>query len=558
MELQNDIACFGTLCTRDVINNRPYYLVTYEQDGRGKTKWIAKNVSREFISERGYKLVKAAKTIEAEHPECEAIKMEFTIDDNGKVSILSWEPIERINSMAKTMTDKEFADTKSFAKCGYLDTNHILSDGAYWNTVDQLGSNPRPLDYSLFRELIALDVWNSALADMGYTSVDGELTQKIGNKPYTSVNYTFEALTPSGIPEPFRFKLFDYYERMLKKDKTLHNSLEKDLIFNIYDFGTEDRLAGLLEDGFTSEEVDIVRKGVLSITKNMLTGYYKMYEEDRESINELGLIRCRLRECNPWEEDNVMKLYKYINEMLEAISRCGTPQYARQTRCTFMAKRMCETLVDKGYYSRKDMDDFIGSISTESKKLKNDLKRYTVGTMTKEEFNSLYGELRSGIFDIRVDSFEKLNIQPGEYFTGLNQAPCEEEDKVFMLDTNVLKRALDEIGFDITPEKFLEYIVLCYKNKDKFKFEITKSLNLLLEIINHMGEVLGIAREDMSYLEICELLSYHSRDSYIQTIESRRSMYHANTYLLLPDIIFGVGDIDMVELDRRINIESYI
>ncbi len=50
-----------------------------------------------------------------------------------------------------------------------------------------------------------------------------------------------------------------------------------------------------------------------------------------------------------------------------------------------------------------------------------------------------------------------------------------------------------------------------------FKFEFTKSLSLMLDVIVKLGEVMAIPREDMSYLEIQDLLSYHSRDSYIQT-----------------------------------------
>ena len=67
-----------------------------------------------------------------------------------------------------------------------------------------------------------------------------------------------------------------------------------------------------------------------------------------------------------------------------------------------------------------------------------------------------------------------------------------------------------------------------------------------------MGDILGIAREDMSYLEIQDLLSYHSRDSYIQIIEMRRNMYHANRYLMLPEVIFDVGDIDVVDFSNVI------
>ena len=76
---------------------------------------------------------------------------------------------------------------------------------------------------------------------------------------------------------------------------------------------------------------------------------------------------------------------------------------------------------------------------------------------------------------------------------------------------------------------------------------LLSSISLILDMIAVVGELHGIDREDMSYLEIQELISYHSRDSYIQIIQSRRDMYHAYSYLVLPDLIFDVGDIDVIE-----------
>ncbi len=54
----DNVRISGVVFTRDIIYNRPYYMVTYDDNGstdsvtsgvRGKTKWIAKNASREFL-----------------------------------------------------------------------------------------------------------------------------------------------------------------------------------------------------------------------------------------------------------------------------------------------------------------------------------------------------------------------------------------------------------------------------------------------------------------------------------------------------------------------------
>ena len=69
---------------------------------------------------------------------------------------------------------------------------------------------------------------------------------------------------------------------------------------------------------------------------------------------------------------------------------------------------------------------------------------------------------------------------------------------------------MDEAGIPVTPEKFIEFIKKATQNREYFKFEFTKSLSLMLDVIVKLGEVMAIAREDMSYLEIQDLLSYHS------------------------------------------------
>lgn len=545
MEHQDNIICVGSLFTRDINSNRPYYYAEYEKNGIKCTKWIARNVSREFLSEECYNLVKTARDMEEAFPEIDAFQIDFSIDRNGKINVIRWDNLEKVANMPRIMTDKEFADTKSFAKCSYLDTNHILSDSAYWNIKSQLGTNPRPLDYSLFRELITMKAWNDSIVSMGYTGVRGELMQKVGNKPYTSVDNTFEALTPATITSELRFKLFEYYEKKLRSNRSLHRDMEKKLIFNLYDFSTEDRLGELSDNGFSTDEIKSIKQGLTDITKYILSNYHFIYEKDRESVEKMSSITRALRENLPHRETNVMKLYKYIRELLEGINMYGIPQFTRQLRCSVLAERLCESMVEKGYISEEAMKSFTDSIWTIKRKLKRDLKRYASGIMSREEFNGLYGEFRSGIFDIRTDSFENLKIEPGEFFKEKKQEDDNENDIVF-LDTATVERALKESGLNISPEKLMEYIILCYKNREIIKFELTKSINLLLIIIARLGEVLGIAREDMSYLEIHELLSYHSRDSYIQTIQSRRDMYHANTYLILPDIIFDVGDIDII------------
>ena len=310
---------------------------------------------------------------------------------------------------------------------------------------------------------------------------------------------------------------------------------------------TDTRLKELAEYGFDDVEISRLRNALFEIAKQTLEHYDEICEEDLRSLGQLTELRHELRKHAPLAETNVMKLYSYIDELLDSIKDHGTPQFTRQARCAFMARSFCRTLVEKGYFTKQEMDDFMLSIPTVASEFERDFDLYSHGKLSRDDFNHLYGHLRLGTYDIRSDSYRNIYFDVASAnLTGNNKVKQEAKS----LDLERLQVALDEAGIPVTPEKFIEFIKKATQNREYFKFEFTKSLSLMLDVIVKLGEVMAIAREDMSYLEIQDLLSYHSRDSYIQTIETRRRFYHVNSYLVLPEVIFDVGDIDVIDIDE--------
>ena len=534
----------GRISTRDEENNLPYYVLNYSTpDGDTRTTWIAKNVSREFLCDSFAGLIGAVKEIESMLGDVEALYIDFGITGDDSILIYDVRPMACIG-IPKPIPDKEFMEAKAFAKCRYLDNHHIISNKAFWNPAEMIGYNPRPLDYSLYKELITERVWTEAIRDFGYGAVEDALVQRIGNKPYVSVNYSFEALTPAGLDDRLKYKLYKYYEDKLRREKSSHDNIRYEIIFNSYDFCTRDRLRELQKDGFTREETDMICRALFELTERVVTGYDDMTEADWESVQQLISVRRDIRNSSPLKENNVMKLYKYIEDLLGCMKENVTPQYVRQSRCEFMAHSFCETMVEKEYFTRDEMNAFMNSITTITSEFDRDLYKYCHGEMSRDEFNRIYGHLREKTYDIRSDCYKWLYIDTDSAVT-VNAEGNSQGAR--LLESERLKRVLEDEGIRITPEKFMEFIIQSKKNKEYLKFEFNKTISLMLDIIVRLGEKLGIAREDMSYMEISDLQSYHSRDSYIESIEERRALYHAYSYLVLPDVIFGIGDIDIVD-----------
>ena len=413
---------------------------------------------------------------------------------------------------------------------------------ASWRPAEILGLNPRPLDCSLYKEFITSGKWNESISHFGYANEVNDIMQKIGNKPYISVDYSIAGLTPKSLSPNIKFKLKEYYIDKLKKRPQMHERLERDLIFNCYDFATKDKLIELMDYGFSDSEIKELSEALYEVTTNIMNIYEDVFKRDFDDLSRLTDLRHEIRSYTPLKETNIMKVYKYINDLVQAIEDFGAHQYIRQSRCDIIARSLLKSLADKGYFTHEEIYRFISSIETEETKFEDYINRYIHGEINTDEFNELYGHLRVKTFDIRTDCYKHMKIDG--IFEGGNDSYVREK---YTLDENVLSQALKDIGFDIRPSDFISLVSDMIKNKAYFRFEFIKSVSLILDMIVVVGNLHGIDREDMSYLEIQELISYHSRDSYIQIIQSRRDMYHAYSYLVLPELIFNVGDIDVIE-----------
>ena len=555
--MYNNLVMCGVCYTRDIYYGRPYYMVVYnymdemsdnDVKAKSRTKWIANNVSREFLDEGFMNLIFAARDLE-KAVDIQEFSIEFGIDSHNKVIVYQLKPMDRLIGSHILMTDREFSDTKAFAKCNYLDTHHIMSHQAYWNPSKMIGSEPRPLDYSLFKGILTSGIWGETIKQLGYEGVDMSLMHRVGNKPYVSIDCLFNALIPAGMDRILRDKIFNYYQHVLTDNRRRHRKVDSTIVFGSYNFSTARRMNKLENYGFTYEEIESFSESLLKLTENIINNYEELHDQDIEALTKLMITRRRVRELKPMEETNSLKLYSYIAELIESMRTYCSPGYTRQERCEFIAKGFCTSLVKEGYLKRDDIDAFRLSLDTVSSCFKRDFEDYTSGKLDWNEFDSKYGHLRISICDIRAHSYRKLysdleTIRDYELSKGKKIAKA--------LDRDVIAKALDESNLNIEVDKLVGFINGASELADSYRFEYGKSIGLLLDIIVRLGELIGIDKEDMSYLEIQDLDSYHSRDSYVMTIEARRNMYHAYSYLVLPDVIINVGDIDVIDIDEEI------
>lgn len=565
-----NISYSGVAFSRELKKDRPYYTISYDvsstdavTSGRGGTTvYILRNARTEELPAHWAALITSMRELEQFLPDY-PLDVEFAIDEKYAVTIFQVRPLAAsIKGVRSAIPDDEVfeAADDSMAEydalCDKLgEKNTILSDMAFWNPAEIIGINPHPLDFSLYREIITSGAWNQGLSYIGYKYVDGDLMYKIGNKPYISLKKSFLGLMPDDIDNRLEQKLLRYYNRKLLSDPTAHDKIEFEIAFSDYDFSTEDKLNELSNGEFSGEEIRDISDCLFDLTNNAICNFKRNRMKDLRALNGLRVHRENIR--NNWimADNDVATLIQYFVQLIESIKHYGTPKFARQARLAFISKAICRSLVYKGYFTHKEIDDFMMSIYTVASEYDSDFQDLVDGRITRVTFDEKYGHLRSGTYDITCENYAQrtFDLSKGSD-AARKQRQKIEELKHNPLDSGRLLDALDDIGFFVDLRDFLDFLKDSMEEREYFKFEFTKSLSLAIDILIEIGEKLGFEKDDMAYLEAVDIQLAAGMDPdmikkrWKTVILKNREKYKVCSMLILPDVIYDRNQVKCIEI----------
>lgn len=565
-----NISYSGVIFSREIKKDRPYYTITYDDSstdavtsGRGgKTVYIIRNVDCDELPANWAALIRSMRELEEMHPEY-PLDVEFAIDEDNTVTIFQMRPLAAsINGVHSDVDDEEVFRTVLEAEDTYReisslvgDRNTILSDMAFWNPAEIIGENPHPLDYSLYREIITSAAWNQGLSYIGYREVDGDLMYKLGNKPYISLKKSFLGLMPDELDDRLEAKLLKYYDKKLIDDPTAHDKIEFEIAFSEYDFSTEDKLGTLTEAGFTREEIADLSDSLFNLTNNAICNFNRNRMKDLRALNGLRVHRENTRSNWLMAHNDVVTLIQYFVQLIESIKHYGTPKFARQARLAFISKAISRSLVYRGYFTDKEIDDFMMSIYTVASEYDSDFQDLVDGRITRVTFDEKYGHLRSGTYDITCETYaqREFDLSKGSA-AARKQRQTIEELKHNPLDSVKLMEALEDIGFYVDLRKFLDFLKDSMEEREFFKFEFTKTLSLAIDILIDIGDKLGISKEDMAYLEVPDIQLMVNRpaeftgDIWRKIIDQNKKKFQRASMLILPDVIYDPLQLKCIEI----------
>ncbi len=556
------VCCSGVTFTRDLQGNRPYYLINYDDGGAtdsvtggrgGKMIWIARSAQAASLPAPWNALLESVQEVE-QILEGLALDIEFAVDADGAVILFQIRPLVAGYKTERIMDDSEYFARISALKRTYLHSKGLfgqpmmLSDMAFWNPSEIIGANPRTLDYSLYRRIITSGAWNSGLLPLGYRKIEGDLMYRLGNKPYISLDKSFYTLQPSAISEKLSLKLCKHYADKLRENLTAHDKIEFEIVYTSYDFTTDARTKELLDAGFTEAERQELLSALKKLTDDAIAGQQAMLTADLALLYELGQTRKEMEERFNAGKMSHSELIQAVLSLLDEITDKGVTPFVRQARMAFMARAFCRTLVESGCFTEEEMDAFMTSVSTVSSEFEADFNAYCGGKLDRATFDQKYGHLRTGTYDIRTDRYDKLNFRP---VSTKKQRSDRREKK--SLDPVRLKKALDAYGFDFTTEQFTEFLTRAIEQREYFKFEFTRSLSLVLEMIQKLGEVLQIGRPELSWLSIEDFdhvpegcTASGLKALWDDRLIERRKLYDKDRELILPEVVLGPESLDMI------------
>jgi hypothetical protein len=121
-----------------------------------------------------------------------------------------------------------------------------------------------------------------------------------------------------------------------------------------------------------------------------------------------------------------------------------------------------------------------------------------------------------------------------------------------------VEELLAEFGYSFGVADLERFIRSFIRLRESVKFEFTKNLSAALDLIVEWGGYHGFSREDLSFLDIKDILSLSHQNLAEDHIRHLRSLIDRNrnrsevtAAINLPDLIFDEIDVEIVSLQRR-------
>ncbi len=550
-EMVEHVKISGVYTTIDIHNYLPLININYDESSDTTSVTSGKNNSKTlFIFEEKIKkskikkfsslinVVNKIKKISKNN----ILDIEFAIDKYNKVFILQARPVvipknkkiisrkTYLNLMLKLEKKISKLQEKNYDLLGNTNCFGVMPD---WNPAEIIGTKPKPLSLSLYKELITDHIWSKNRSIYGFKSLEAHhLMTVFYGTPFIDVRVDFNSWLPESLNKKTSNKLINFYLKKLKKNKYLHDKVEFEILFTCFTLSTEDKLKKELKS-FNKKEIIEIKKSLIEINR---IAFFNS-EKELVKLKKLKLQQSKL------ESSNIYSLNK-IYYLIEDCKKYGTLPFAGLARCGFIAIDLLNSFVEKKILTQEEKNKFLNTIDGIATNINKDNSN-----KTKSNFLKKYGHLRPNTYDIT-----SLNYREGysRYFDNTDKKKLHKKQTFIFskLQVSKISRFLRNNKLNINFEKLIKFIKSSIYNREYAKFVFTKSIDLIFENLIIFGKKHGINRNDLAYIDIHTILDFHyslDNSSIVSEIKDKikrnKKTYFDNSLIQLPETITSTNDL---------------
>lgn len=505
----------GVIFTRSLKYRAPYYVINYDDQSQ-RTDTVTAGIDspqKVFTLLRDHeppvKCKEELKRLWAAVKEIEAVighdslDIEFAITPDGKIYILQVRPLtakeERwrgsYHDVQKRIKQAREHYNLSKAQASNLYGNQLIYGMMPdWNPAEIIGTRPTRLAESLYRYLVTDEIWAQQRAEYGYRDVrPHKLMRNIAGHAYIDVRASLNSFLPAYLDNKLQTKLANYYLARLKQNPHLHDKVEFDVAITCLALDFDQRGQVLQENGFTKEETDSLRAALAGINQNAITRY-------RQDMLTLGDLQS---EAISSIDHDIPLEQAFL--LLDTCKTKGVLPFAHLARAAFVAMTLLKTAVSKGIMSNEVLNHFLAGLHNVTSQLQQDARKVAEGKLSWESFVATYAHLRPGSYNITTPSY---GDDPEYYLRPLVKnaggQPKEEYDSTLPWDK--LAVSCSEVGFLVEPAQLEDFVRNAIEGREKAKFIFMRHVNAALQIFRQYGVQHGMRPDEMTHLDITDLL----------------------------------------------------
>lgn len=574
--MADKVSLSGVVMTFDMVHGAPYYCIEYDDEtgrtdsvtagtGIKKGLFVYRHVDGSMLrSPRMAKVIALARQLE-DACGCAALDIEFGMTEDEHPILFqvrriaqsrNWHPVTERRVRRELSHVDSFIRRCSAPRDGILGDRTILAIMPDWNPAEIIGTTPRQLSASLYRELITREVWHAARAAMGYRPLDdAELMVVINHHPYIDVRNSFNSFLPAGLGEAIGAKLVNGWLDRLEAHPEFHDKVEFEIVATCMDFCFEEnfrtRYPGLLGD----DEFHEFRGALVSLTRGCLSpGPGNTLDAALADAAALADIRPR-----PIADGDAAAHLVRASYLLNQTKKLGTRAFAIVARHAFIAEALLRTAVRRGALTQARLDEFRRSVRTITGDMVAEYAQVCRGQMDRHAFLDKYGHLRPGTYEITSLRYDERS----DLFLDEIDAPAKAHAATFALSSQerrAIEDLLAEAGLDVLDaEQLLAYARKATAAREHVKFIFTRNLSDALSAVLRWGHGQGLSRDDLSYLDwptIAASLTQPVMDEidrhYLDLADAgRRSVASAHAFRM-SHIIFSERDIYVATINRSV------